>query len=192
MCEVPVLYATTEGQTQRIAERLAHHLRERGFDAEAFNVDSPTAAAIAWDRTRGIALGASLHMQRHQSAARRFALQYRDRLAALPSLFFSVSLSAASKIPGEREAAQRLAEALPLAVGWEPWRVASVAGRLAYSRYGWLVRWFMRRIALKEGASGDMTRDHEYTDWAQVAQLADDFAAEMRARETIVPTRLSA
>ena len=40
MCEVPVLYATTEGQTRRIAERLAHHLRERGLDSIAMAIDS--------------------------------------------------------------------------------------------------------------------------------------------------------
>jgi menaquinone-dependent protoporphyrinogen IX oxidase len=41
----------------------------------------------------------------------------------------------------------------------------------------------MRRIALKEGASGDTSRDHDYTDWNQVAALADDLAAAIRIGE---------
>ena len=192
MCDVPVLYASTEGQTRRIADRLARHLRERGFEALAMSVESPEAAAIAWDHVRGVCLGASLHMQKHQSAARRFARNHRAALSVHPSLFFSVSLSAASQIPDERAAAERLAAALPLHAGWQPTRIASVAGRLAYTRYNWLVRWFMRRIALKEGASGDMTRDHEYTDWAQVEQLADDLANEIRHREAADRTRRTA
>ena len=183
MCDVPVLYATTEGQTRRIAERLAHHLRERGLDATAIAIDSPEASAIAWDRVQGVCLGASLHLQRHQAAALEFVKAHHAELSARPSLFYSVSLSAASKILDERLAAERLAADLPRKAGWEPSRIASVAGRLAYTRYGRLTRWFMRRIARKEGASVDMTRDHEYTDWAQVAALADELAAAIRTRE---------
>ena len=183
MCEVPVLYATTEGQTGRIAVRLAHHLRERGLDAVAIAIGSPEASAIAWDRVQGVCLGASIHIQKHQSAALQFAKAHRAELSARPSLFYSVSLSAASKIPDERLAAERLAGDLPRKAGWEPSRIASVAGRLAYTRYGFITRWFMRRIARKEGASDDMTRDHEYTDWAQVAALADELADAIRARE---------
>ena len=155
-------------------------------------VDSPEAAAIAWERTKGVCLGASLHMQKHQSAALRFVRAHRAELSACPSLFFSVSLSAASKIPEERAAAERLAARLPLKTGWQPSRIASVAGRLAYTRYGPVVRWFMRRIALKEGASGDTTRDHEYTDWRQVADLADDLADEIRRRNAAGRVRQTA
>ena len=183
MCDVPVLYATTEGQTRRIAERIAHHLRERGLDAVAIAVDSPEASAIAWDRVHGVCLGASLHIQKHQDAALAFAKAHRAELSAHPSLFYSVSLSAASKIPDERLAAERLSGELPRKAGWEPTRIASVAGRLAYTRYGFITRWFMRRIARKEGASDDVTRDHEYTDWMQVAALADELADAIRTRE---------
>ena len=192
MCDVPVLYATTEGQTRRIADRLAHHLRERGLDAVAIAVGSPEASAIAWDRVQGVCLGASIHIQKHQSAALQFARAHRAQLAACPSLFFSVSLSAASKIPDERLAAERLAADLPRKAGWQPSRIASVAGRLAYTRYGFVTRWFMRRIARKEGASDDVTRDHEYTDWAQVAALADELADAIRAREAATQALKSA
>jgi len=192
MCDVPVLYATTEGQTRRIAERVAHHLRERGFEAVALAVDSPEASTIAWNRVRGVCLGASLHIQRHQSAALRFAQAHRAELSACPSLFFSVSLSAASKISDERLAAERLAADFPRQAGWQPSRVASVAGRLAYTRYGFLTRWFMRRIARKEAASDDVTRDHEYTDWTQVATLAHELADAITARQGVDRPRKTA
>jgi menaquinone-dependent protoporphyrinogen IX oxidase len=41
----------------------------------------------------------------------------------------------------------------------------------------------MRRIAVKEGASGDTSRDHEYTDWNQVVTLADDLVRTIHAHE---------
>ena len=43
MCEVPVLYATSEGQTRRIAERIAERLRQDGVDAKAILIGSKEA-----------------------------------------------------------------------------------------------------------------------------------------------------
>ena len=55
-------------------------------------------------------------------------------------------------------------------LAWTPWRVSCVAGRLAYTRYSFITRWFMRRIAGKEGASTDTSRDHELTDWTALTE----------------------
>jgi menaquinone-dependent protoporphyrinogen oxidase len=183
MCEVPVFYATSEGQTRRIAERLADQIRRHGLDSRAIAIISDQAAHLDWTRIRGVALGASLHMQRHQPEAVAFARVHHRALSAIPGLFFSVSLAAASARASEVEAASRLANQFAADTGWSPWRVAPVAGRLAYTQYNWFVRLFMRRIAVKEGGSADTTRDHEYTNWAQVEQLADELAYEVRRRE---------
>jgi menaquinone-dependent protoporphyrinogen oxidase len=189
VCDVPVFYATSEGQTRRIAERMAKRLEQNGLTSEAILADSREADAIDWTRIRGVCLGASLHAQKHQASSRAFARRYREQLSARPSLFVSVSLSAASKHPEEVAAARRLAEGFATEAGWQPSRIACVAGRLAYTQYGWLTRFVMRRIAMKEGASGDTSRDHEYTDWAQVTRLADDLAAEIRLAERAATDR---
>ena len=183
MCEVPVFYATTEGQTRRIAERVVAQLLELGLDSRAIRIASAEAGAIDWRQVRGACVAASLHRQHHQPEAVAFATRYHHELSAVPSLFISVSLSAASKNVNEVRAAAKLAEALPLETGWTPWKVAAVAGRLAYTQYNWVVRWMMRRIALKEGASGDTSRDHEYTDWDEITRLTDRLAYQVRRRE---------
>jgi menaquinone-dependent protoporphyrinogen oxidase len=179
MCDVPVFYATTEGQTRRIAERLADRLRAHGLDSRAIAIISDEASHIDWARVRGVAIGASLHLQKHQAEAVAFARVHHAALSAAPSLFFSVSLAAHSQRPSETEAAQNIAVQFAADTGWQPTRIACVAGRLAYTQYNWLVRRLMRRIALKEGGSGDMSRDHEYTDWLQVEQLADELAGNI-------------
>ena len=48
-----------------------------------------------------------------------------------------------------------------------------VAGRLAYTQYGLLMRFIMKRIARQHGAPTDTTRDYEFTNWDEVARLAD-------------------
>ncbi len=187
MCEVPVFYATTEGHTRRIAERMAEQIRKHGLDSRAVAIISEEASHLDWRKVRGVVIGASLHIQKHQSEAIAFARVHRKNLSAVPSLFFSVSLSAASKNAQEIAAAQRIAESFATNTGWLPTRTVSLAGRLAYTQYNWLLRRMMRRIAVKEGASADMTRDHEYTDWAEVEEVADALAYAIRRCE-IFPT----
>ena len=183
MCEVPIFYATSEGQTRRIAERIAGQIRAHGLDSRAIPIISEEASHVDWKRVRGAAIGASVHMQKHQPEAVAFARLRRTELSAVPSLFVSVSLAAASKHASEVEAAKRIAAKFAADTGWQPSRIASVAGRLAYSQYNWLVRLVMRRIARKEGGSTDTSQDHEYTDWAEIERHADELAYEIRRRE---------
>ena len=180
MCELPVFYATTDGQTHRIAERLAALLHERGLESRAIDVRSPDAREVDWGAVRGVAVGASVHGGRHQRAIDAFVRENRDALEARPSAFFSVSMRAASPSVGERQGARQLAQSCVDAAGWQPAHVVALAGRLAYTKYGWLTRWFIRRIAKRGGLATDTSRDHDYTDWAEVARLADVLAAAVR------------
>lgn len=181
MCEVPVFYATTDGQTRRIAERIAQELRRRGLVSAAIDLDSTAASNVDWNLVRAVGFGASLRAGRHQAVASTFARQHREALGSRPSLFFSVSLSAGSKRAEERAAAERLAQTFVTTAGWKPLMVACVAGCLAYTRYGWFTRLLMRRIARKEGGPTDTTRDHELTDWTAVSEMARHFADLIQA-----------
>ena len=178
--EVPVFFATSEGQTRVIAEHLAELLKEHGFTSHAIDMASPDAEAIDWSRVRGAFVGASIHMQKHQRQARHFVAGHAADLNRIPSAFFSVSLSAASAKTDEVKAAQAIADAFPPAHGWRPAIVISLAGRLAYTKYGFLTRFLMKTIARKEGAPTDTSRDYELTDWKQVDQLAEQVAERVR------------
>jgi menaquinone-dependent protoporphyrinogen oxidase len=181
MLEVPVFYVTSEGQTRRIAERLAAGLRARGLDSQALDIHSADAEHLEWDRVRGAVLGASIHVGRHQKAAASFAAAHARDLEAHPSAFFSVSLSAASRNAREVDAARTLAETFAAQAHWHPDYVASFAGALAYSKYGWLKRRILQRVARKEGGPTDTSRDHELTDWAAVDRLAAEVAQRVHA-----------
>jgi menaquinone-dependent protoporphyrinogen oxidase len=179
-CEVPVFYATTEGQTHRIAERLAERLNQQGVDSRAFDVDGDLARSIDWVHVRGVLVGASLHAGRYQSAAGRFVRSHAAQLNLVPSAFVAVSLSAASSNADEVAAAKALAAAFPRDHGWRAGSVVSVAGRLAYTRYNFFVKQMMKRIARKQGAPTDTRRDYEFTNWQKIDQFADRFAADLK------------
>jgi menaquinone-dependent protoporphyrinogen oxidase len=181
MTEVPVFYATTEGQTRRIAERLSAVLQERGVDSQAIDLTAPGARQFDWQGVRAVSVGASVHGGRHQAAIEDFIRANRDELNARPSAFFSVSMRAASPAPADQHTAQQLARTFAAGTGWHPTHVITLAGRLAYTKYGWLKRWFVKRIAMRDGLATDTTRDHEYTDWTQVSALADALLAAIHA-----------
>jgi len=177
---VPVLYATTEGHTRRIAEQIASTLRQQGLDSEARDLGA-VLPSIDWLNVHGVVLGASIYAGRHQKVAEAFAKTEARHLAVRPSAFFSVSLSAGSRKPAEVEAARALARGFVKAAGWEPRRVECFAGKLAYSHYGFFKRQVMRFIAWREGAPTDARRDYEFTDWAAVRRFALDVAADVLA-----------
>jgi menaquinone-dependent protoporphyrinogen oxidase len=185
-CAVPIFYATSEGQTRRIATILGEMLRSRGIDARAIDLRSSDATDIDWSRVRTSIVGASIHVGRHQRAAATFVRAHAAELNSRPSAFFSVSLSAASTERREVEAARHLAVAFPRALGWDPGHVSCFAGRLAYTKYGFLKRFIMRRIARREGGPTDVSRDHELTKWDEVERFADTVRSfvEKQTRET--------
>jgi menaquinone-dependent protoporphyrinogen oxidase len=172
VCEVPIFYATREGQTRRIAEHLARSLRLMGSESAAIEVASPEAKAVHWHRVRAVILGASLHAGRHQREAEAFVRSNLTEFNARPSVFFSVSLSICSPRREEVHAARTLARAFPDWLGWRPRHVMCFGGRLAYTQYGLVTRFIMRRIARKAGGPTDTSRDHELTDWHAVQAAA--------------------
>ena len=187
MFDVPVFYASTEGQTRRIAERVADRLRGHGLASGIIDVSGPDAATLDWRHVRGAVVGASLHLGRHQASAVAFVKAHRAGLNGVPSAFFSVSMAAASRNSTEVDSARSIAATFLSATGWHPATMACFAGRLAYTQYGFVTRQLMKWIARKEGGATDVSRDWEYTDWDAVDRFADTVAAQVVAR----PDRLA-
>jgi menaquinone-dependent protoporphyrinogen oxidase len=173
MAFVLVLYGTGEGQAERVADRVASVIRERGHDVTLLRGDRiPSEFSLAaYD---GVVVGASVHLGRHQRYVREFAVENGEELESMPSAFFSVSLSAAGE-EHQREQARAVMEGFLEEVGWQPPVRAIVPGRLAYGQYGPVKRFVMKRIAKRAGGDTDTSRDHEYTDWEGVERFAEAF-----------------
>jgi menaquinone-dependent protoporphyrinogen oxidase len=180
LARVLVIYASAEGQTARVAERIAARLRRDGHAVDVRPIeagaDGPDPAAYD-----GILVGASVHFGRHPETIARFVQTRRPALQSRPSGFFSLSLSAGG--PAARPAdARDYVEAFLAATGWQPDLRASFGGALRYSGYPAWKRFVMRRIMRSAGGDTDTSRDHEYTDWQAVDALAGDFSARLPGR----------
>lgn len=176
-----VVYGSSYGQTARIASRIEAELVDRGFRVSVFG-GKKVPRGLRIEYYDGVLIGASMIVRGFQRCIRSFVRQHATALNAMPSGFFAVSGSAGSAIPAEREEAVRIARAFLKDSGWTPTMCASIAGAITYTKYNVLLRYVMKRISRKEGVSTDMSRDHEYTDWSQVAQFAASFAFRVLAR----------
>jgi menaquinone-dependent protoporphyrinogen oxidase len=177
MAHVLVLYATVEGQTRRIAVRIAERLQRAGHAVELGEACAGEPLALL-DHFDAIVVGASVHYGHHPAHLRAQLRMQLPALARLSSAFFSVSLSAGG--PGAKpDAARRYMTTFLRQVGWQPARTALFGGALQYSKYGRFKRELVRLFVRVAGGDTDMSRDHEYTDWSAVARFADAFGAAL-------------
>lgn len=176
MQPILVAYATTEGQTRKIAEYIAQRLRIRGHRVDLVDTATPAAQQVAPIYQAAI-VGASVHQHRHQGSLTHFVKANRAWLDAMPVGVFSVSLACALDDADSRlEARQGLDEFVDDA-GLKPVAVRCIAGALKYTQYDYLKRQLMRLIARQKGQSTDMSKDIEYTDWNDVELFVDEFLA---------------
>jgi menaquinone-dependent protoporphyrinogen oxidase len=160
---VAVVYATVEGQTRRIAERVAEHLRGAGHDVTLAEANAEGEAAAALEGAEAAVLAAPIHAGHYPTPFLHVVNAGRERLAAMPTAMVSVTLAIIGDAE-ERAEAERYVATLGEATGWRPGAVHHAAGALRFAEYDFFKRWIMRLIARQHGygAGGD---DREFTDW---------------------------
>jgi menaquinone-dependent protoporphyrinogen oxidase len=171
--KILIAYGTSEGQTARIAERIAGVIREHGHEAVPADVKRATPDPAEYD---AVIVGASVRRGRHQTQVGEYVRETREALERLPTAFFSVSLAICEPTEAGRKEAEGYAEEFFRLTRWHPGKVALFAGALRYTRYGVFTRWIMKRIARGKGSPDlDTSRDYEYTDWDGVTRFAEEF-----------------
>jgi menaquinone-dependent protoporphyrinogen oxidase len=126
-----------------------------------------------------------VHQEKHEKELVRFVQAQRDALSRMPTALLSVSLSEAGAEDlaatrdyrqGSSRDAARMIEHFCEQTGWRPGHAHAIAGALPYTRYNPLLRWVMKRIAGRAGASTDTSRDLVYTDWGALERVVDEIA----------------
>ncbi|BBL73062.1 flavodoxin domain-containing protein [Methylomagnum ishizawai] len=174
-----IVYFTREGQTGRIAERIAARLAGAGHRVDC----RAGAAAIDPAAYEAVIVGASIHYGHHSLAAHLWGFRHRKALAGRPAAFFSVSLTGGG--PGARPlVARKYLDAYLSRTRWRPPLTAIFGGALPYSRYTPFTRGLVRLFVRMAGGDTDASRDYDYTDWKAVDGFAEDFLARAVAPES--------
>ena len=174
MPRILVLYSTSEGQTAKIARAIAMRLQADDIDAdvvEAGAVD-PRPSEYA-----GVIVAASIHVGGYKKAIARWLRAHASELRDHPTAFVSVCLAVRSKRERDRDEARAIPRRFVDELGWRPTIIKVVAGALPYTKYNVLTRWIMKRIVSSQGGDTDTSRDYEYTDWKDLRDFTDRFAA---------------
>lgn len=173
-----ILYATMEGQTAKVAERVAEILRNNGYKVTAqpgehlstdFNLDTFEAAVI----------GGSIHMGHYPRYLKKFASKHHEQLNSIPSAFFTVCMAINSQLTASREEAASYSANFIKETNWNPILTATFAGAVKYTEYNFVTRFIMKMISKREGGSVDTSRDHDYTNWDDVTRFTEQFVKKI-------------
>ena len=178
MSQILILYGTTDGQTRKIAEAIGRTIQEEGHVAAVYDA-ARVPGYVRPTGYDGVIVAASIRMGGYQRSVRRWVQRHAAALNGRPSAFVSVCLGILETRPAARNEVLAILERLMRWTGWRPTVTTMVAGALPYTRYGWLKRWILKRIAAKAGGGTDTTRDYEYTNWDDVRAFAREFASRV-------------
>lgn len=169
-----IAYASSFGQTRKIAETIAADIRRDGHVVEPVDTLASTPPPVQpYD---AVILGSRVQYGTHARPIINYIVENRANLEKIPSYFFSVSMGTVSApAPDPQGYLAKLFEA----THWRPRDWISIAGSLPYRKYGFLLRSFMKLISWRNGHTTDTSRDHEYTDWAQVHRFAAGIATDL-------------
>ncbi len=179
MSRILVLYGTTDGHTRKIAQVLAGSLRREGCVTDLVDARETIVTPELYD---GVIVAASVHAQGYQRSVKRWVRAHAEALNARPGAFVSVCLGVLEQRPEVRREVNEIMQRFLRRTGWYEAFGKTIAGALPYTRYGWLKKRVMKRIAAKAGGGTDTTRDYEYTDWEDLRAFATGFAARVTAR----------
>jgi menaquinone-dependent protoporphyrinogen oxidase len=166
-----LFYATRDGQSRRIAERIAGRLVERGIHAAPHDLAAGLPVPLRPGETQPVVIVAAVRYGRHLPEAEQFLAIYRALRDPPPLILLSVNLTA--RKPGKNTAEGNVYLRKLIARNrLKPAFAAAIAGRLEYPRYGWLDRQAIRFIMLLTGGPTDPKTSVEYTAWNEVDDVA--------------------
>jgi len=172
MTRILVVYGTTDGHTAKIATAIADTLRTHGAAVDVCQASRTHCLPEGHD---AVIVAAPVRGGKYLKSIRRWVRQHAAVLNAKPTAFVSICLGILQHDEAVDRTLKTIIGQFLAETGWQPVVTKPVAGALPYTRYNWLIRWVMKRIATKAGGDSDTTRDYEYTDWQDLARFAEQF-----------------
>lgn len=160
-----ILYFTTDGQTKKIAEKLAetitHEVELISLKEQAVDFAQKIANADQ------IVIGASIRYGHFNPLVYQFIEQHYATLNQKKTAFYGVNLTARKENRKTPETNTYVRKFLAK-IKWQPTYVEVIAGALLYPRYTFFDRIMIQLIMKLTKGETDATQEYEYTDWQQV------------------------
>ncbi len=167
-----IAYGTSEGQTRKIAEKIATQAENMGHNVVLYDTARKPDGTRPEDFDRIVVAG-SVHERGHQQSVEVFVLANKAALDERPTLFLSVSLSAAFA-DGAAEARSYI-DRFVEGTGWKPGRSLPVAGATHTGEYDYFQSQILEHGVLKDRA--ETGNDVEFTDWQALSDAVELFVS---------------
>jgi menaquinone-dependent protoporphyrinogen oxidase len=167
---IAILYASDEGQTEKIAHYIGAGLRRDGHEVTLTTIKDLSPDFQLGDFNK-VLIGASIHMSNHQRYVVKWVSENLNALQHVPNAFFSVSMAASDMTVAGQSEVQGYLKSFVKQTGWIPDHVAPFAGALKFNRYGFFKRLLMLQLVRIKRLDIDTSRDTEFTDWRKVDEF---------------------
>ncbi|QNS15653.1 menaquinone-dependent protoporphyrinogen IX dehydrogenase [Mannheimia bovis] len=165
-----ILYFTTDGQTKKIAERLADSITH---DVELISLkDQAVDFGEKIANADQIVIGASIRYGHFNPLVYQFVEQHYVVLNQKKTAFYGVNLTARKANRNTPETNTYIRKFLAK-IKWQPTQVEVFAGALFYPRYNLFDRVMIRFIMKITKGETDTSKEYEYTDWQKVESFGE-------------------
>lgn len=167
----PILYASHDGQTYKIARRLSSRLKEQGHAAPLINLAEEMPSTSYLSLAEAVIIASPIRYGYHLPVVDAFIDENRIWLRGQKTVLISVNLTA-------RKKDKNTAETNPYMRKWlEKHRISPdfpvvLAGRLTYSRYKWWEQRLIQLIMWITKGPTSLDTDIDYTPWEEIDTLA--------------------
>lgn len=169
MAKILMVYSSTDGQTQKICDRLRRLIERRAHRVTVVSVsDQPQIDLKSFDK---IVIGASIRYGKHSPRIVDFIDKNRLVIESKPNAFFSVNVVARKPEKSTPETNPYLQKFLKK-IAWKPGELAVFAGKIDYPRYNFFDRFMIRLIMSMTHGPTNPESVIEFTDWKQVGAFA--------------------
>ncbi len=165
MAKILILYASTDGHTRKICNRLQQVIELLGHQVTLVSIDDESQVDLqAFDK---IVIGASIRYGKHSQKITDFINRNKQLLDSKPNAFFSVNIVARKPGKNQPDTNPYLRKFLKK-ITWRPKEIAVFAGKLDYPKYSFFDRTMIRLIMFITKGPTDPKAVIEFTDWQQV------------------------
>lgn len=168
---IAILFSTIEGHTGKICRFVTTTLEQDGHELRVFDTDA--AVPVDLNASDAVILLAPVHERRHPDLFEATVAALAERLAAMPTLMLSVSLSAGFE--EGREEAQDYLDEFKMRTHLSPTREALVAGAVKTERYDYFAAQVVKMVVLHGKTYDAAEGSHEFTDWDALRNSVAEF-----------------
>lgn len=167
-----MIYATTDGHTRKICDKLQEVLQAHDQPVDLIHIVEFDGDLSPYDR---VILGASIRYGVHDKQLVELINTRQQELESKRTAFFSVNLVARKPEKASPETNPYVVKFFKK-ISWRPDMVETFAGMLEYPRYSFFDRTMIRLIMWMTKGPTDPKTVKEYTNWEKVAAFGERLA----------------